>query len=84
MAEATRAIKNKTTVSRPYYISSLGKDREKKTASAIREHRQIENALYWRLDVIFDEDKSRSRTRNVAKNHGTLRAMSKNLSRKSS
>ena len=64
------------------YISSLGKDREKKAASAIRDHWQIENALHWRLDVIFDEDKSRARTRNAAKNLGTLRAIAMNLSKK--
>lgn len=82
MVEATRIIRDKTTVSRRYYISSLGKDREQKAASAIRDHWQIENALHWRLDVIFDEDKSRSRTRNAAKNLGTLRAMAINLSKK--
>lgn len=82
MVEALRETKGKTTISRRYYISSLDKDKEKKAASAIRDHWQIENALHWRLDVIFDEDKSRSRTRNAAKNLGTLRAMAINLSRK--
>ena len=82
MVESIREIKDKTTVSRRYYISSLGKDREDRAATAIREHWQIENALHWRLDVIFDEDKSRARTRNAAKNLGTLRALAVNLSRK--
>lgn len=82
MVEAVRETKGKTTTSRRYYISSLGKDSEKKAATAIRDHWQIENALHWRLDVIFDEDKSRARTRNAAKNLGTLRAMAVNLSRK--
>ena len=56
MGEALRETKGKTTISKRYYISSLAKDKEKKAASAIRDHWQIENALHWRLDVIFDEE----------------------------
>lgn len=82
MVEAVREVKGKTTTTRRYYISSLGEGEEKKAASAIRDHWQIENALHWRLDVIFDEDKSRARTRNAAKNLGTLRAIAVNLSKK--
>ena len=82
MVEAVRENKAKSSTTRRYYISSLGKDREKKASSAIRDHWKIENALHWRLDVIFDEDKSRARTRNAAKNLGTLRALTMNLVKK--
>ena len=53
-------------------MSSLGKGRERKAVSAIRNH----------LNVIFEEDKSRAWTRNAAKNLGTLGAMEVNRSRK--
>lgn len=83
MVEAVRECQGKSTTARRYYISSLGKDSEKKASSAIRDHWKIENALHWRLDVIFDEDKSRARTRNAAKNLATLRAITMNLVKKS-
>ncbi len=82
MVEASRIEKNKTQVNRRYFISSLGQDKEAKVAEAIRAHWQIENALHWRLDVVFGEDQSRARARNAAKNLGTLRAITLNLIKK--
>lgn len=82
MVEATREIQGQVQKSSRYFISSLGKDQEEKAAHAIRAHWQIENALHWRLDVVFNEDQSRARTRNAAKNLGTLRAITMNLIKK--
>lgn len=65
-----------------YYISSLAGAQEEKAAGAIRAHWQIENALHWCLDVVFNEDQSRARSRNAAKNLGTLRAIALNLIKK--
>lgn len=81
MVEAVRETGDKIETHRRYYISSLGMDINK-TAKAIRTHWQIENCLHWRLDVIFNEDQSRARTRNAAKNLGTLRALCMNLIKK--
>lgn len=80
--ESMRETKKGTQICRRYFISSLGKDTEEKAATAIREHWQIENALHWRLDVVFNEDQSRARSRNAAKNLGTLRAITLNLVKK--
>ncbi len=61
-----------------YYISSL-------TGSAaefnllIRDHWNIENQLHWSLDVLFGEDASRKRIRNVAENFSTIRKIALNL-----
>lgn len=81
MVESVREIGDKIETSRRYYISSLEMNTVK-VAEAIRTHWQIENCLHWRLDVIFNEDQSRSRTKNAAKNLGTLRALCMNLLKK--
>jgi len=65
---------------RRYYISSL-KFEPKVFAYAVREHWGIENKAHWSLDVIFGEDQSRARTRNAAKNLGTLRNIALNIVR---
>lgn len=82
MVESTREIKGNAQTTRRYYISSLADGQEEKAAGAIRAHWQIENALHWRLDVVFNEDQSRARSRNAAKNLGTLRAIALNLIKK--
>lgn len=78
LIESTRELKGKTETSRRYYISSLGVDAGR-VARSIRAHWQIENSLHWCLDVVFNEDQSRARARNAAKNLGTLRAICLNL-----
>jgi predicted transposase YbfD/YdcC len=71
---ASGVIENETR----YYISSLVVN-----ASAfnvlIRSHWNIENQLHWSLDVIFGEDQSRKRIRNVAQNFAMIRKMALNL-----
>lgn len=78
MVEATREYAGHAENSRRYYISSLPCN-EVKVAHSIRGHWQIENALHWSLDVVFNEDQSRARARHAAKNLGTLRAICLNL-----
>lgn len=78
MVEATREYADGAETSRRYYISSLPCN-EAKVAHSIRGHWQIENALHWSLDVVFNEDQSRARARHAAKNLGTLRAICLNL-----
>jgi predicted transposase YbfD/YdcC len=78
LVEAVREHGERTEVSRRYYISSLACN-EVKVARSIRGHWHVENSLHWSLDVVFNEDQSRARARNAAKNLGTLRAISLNL-----
>lgn len=76
--ESVREHKGQAATTRRYYISSLGYNAAR-VARSIREHWQIENSLHWCLDVVFNEDRSRARARNAAKNLGTLRAICLNL-----
>ena len=78
MVEAIRVHAERTETNRRYYISSLPRN-ETKVAHSIRAHWQIENALHWSLDVVFNEDQSRARARHAAKNLGTLRVICLNL-----
>lgn len=81
MVESYReTAKGKGKRERRYYISSLGEE-PKVFAYAVREHWGIENKVHWCLDVIFGEDQSRARTRNAAKNLGTMRNMALNIVR---
>ena len=78
VVESVRERNTQQESSRRYYISSLGYDAGR-IAKSIREHWHIENSLHWCLDVVFNEDQSRARARNAAKNLGTLRAICLNL-----
>lgn len=55
-----------------YFISSSFMS-GKRFAGAVRGHWSIENSLHWVLDVIFDEDRSRTRKRRMANNLSWLR-----------
>src|SRR4051812_42167260 len=50
-------------------------------ASTIRSHWEIENGLYWVLDVGFNEDASRVREPTAARNLGLLRKIALNFAR---
>jgi predicted transposase YbfD/YdcC len=81
VVEARRAIKDKESVERRYYLSSLPPDVEK-FARAVRGHWSVENQLHWVLDVVFGEDQSRARTGNAAENLAATRRMAVNLLRR--
>ena len=72
---AERTLKNqpeKTTQEVRYYLTSL--DISPQNALTIcRNHWGIENNLHWMLDVVFNEDHNRSRTKYAAENFATLR-----------
>ena len=54
-----------------YYITSLHPD-SKRLNQIIRSHWGIENNLHWRLDVVFNEDKSFKRKDNSAANFNII------------
>lgn len=61
----------KTTYSKRYYISSQENTAET-FLRATRNHWLIENKLHWSLDVIFKEDQSRKRFKNVTENFSII------------
>lgn len=81
LIESVREHGGTLETNRRYYISSLPQG-EAHAAKSARAHWQIENALHWCLDVVFNEDQSRARARNAAKNLGTLRSICLNLLRR--
>lgn len=74
----TRHLWNKTTQFVMFYISSLPPDAQK-IGKAIRQHWSIENQLHWVLDVTFNEDNSRIRTKNAPLNFALLKRWSINF-----
>ena len=81
VVEAFRKIveSGEAATTRRYYISSLGEEDGERIAEAIRGHWTIENEFHWRLDMSVDEDRSRARTLNAAKNFGIMRGITMNL-----
>jgi predicted transposase YbfD/YdcC len=69
-----REVNGKKSTEVRYYISSCDKSAEA-FSKLIRDHWKIENKCHWTLDVTFQEDKSRVRRRNGARNFGLLRRL---------
>jgi predicted transposase YbfD/YdcC len=78
MCEASRTIKDKTSLEVHYFISSLTSD-AKVFAYAVRNHWSIENSLHGVLDIAFREDESRIRKDNAPQNFAVLRHIALNL-----
>lgn len=74
-------LEKTTTTQTSYYISSIQHDASK-INRAVRTHWQIENSLHWCLDVVFNEDQSRVRSRNAAQNFSLIRKIALNMLRK--
>lgn len=74
---AKRTIGSKVTQETRYIISS-SKDLAK-IANASRMHWGVENSLHWVLDVVFNEDNSRVRSKNAAENLALLRRAALNV-----
>lgn len=73
--------KEKETTETRYYISSLPLTAQQLNDIA-RSHWSIENSLHWRLDVVFNEDKSCIRNDNAAENMDILRKWALNILQK--
>jgi predicted transposase YbfD/YdcC len=66
-------------VGRALYISNDSTLDATSALALSRRHWAIENEMHWILDVTFDEDQSRVRTGNAAKNLATIRRAGLNL-----
>ena len=85
MVEAHRTVDGQTSVERRYYISSHAGAQPhaaKHLGHMIRAHWGIENRLHWVLDTAFDEDRSRVRRGQGARNLAVLRKIALNLLRR--
>lgn len=60
-----------------YYLTTLTD--VKTFADSVRAHWGIENSLHWCLDVVFNEDRCRSRTGNIAENFVVIRKIVLNI-----
>lgn len=65
--ESQRTILEKTTNENRYYLSSLSGNAQQ-ILQAVKQHWSIENNLHWRLDVTYNEDKSRTKFKNCPEN----------------
>lgn len=80
MVIAEREIKDKKSIERRYYITSLSANPEN-IGNIIRSHWSIENKLHWQLDVNFKEDLSRARVKNSGENFAAIRRIALTLLR---
>jgi predicted transposase YbfD/YdcC len=73
-----RRVGDKESEEWHYYISSAGAVAQD-LAAAVRGHWGIENNLHWVLDVVFREDRCRTRDANAASNLALLRKIALSL-----
>jgi len=78
--EVTRIVREKTTKKKHFYILSKQMDVDS-FINSTRAHWNIECSLHWRLDVILNEDHSRSRVGNSIENLSTVRKIVFNLTK---
>ena len=82
LAAVTARRTNKTSgaesVETRFYITSLAPD-PKALLAAVRAHWGIENGLHWTMDVIFDEDRCRTRKDDSPLNLAVIRHVGFNI-----
>jgi predicted transposase YbfD/YdcC len=78
--ESERSIGDQTTRQQRFYLSSLAPDAPS-IARIIRSHWAIENRLHWSMDVSFNDDQMRARTKAAAHNLAVLKHITLNLIR---
>lgn len=82
VVERTRTIKNKTTRTRAYFISSLKYD-SVAISQLVRDHWSIENLCHRELDMNFESDHSTIRGRHAALNMSIIKDFTLGLLRNS-
>lgn len=78
--DSERNLGGKTTREQRFYISSLAPGAER-LSRAVRSHWSVENRLHWCMDVSFNDDQMRARTRAAAHNLAVLKHITLNLIR---
>jgi predicted transposase YbfD/YdcC len=78
MVEETQKMKEKESIERRFFISSLPPQAQG-LSSAIRAHWSIENQVHWVLDVVFNEDQSSVRKDNAPENMALIRHIALNM-----
>jgi len=78
MVEAEVEQKGETTISRRYYVSSAPLS-ARQLLQATRAHWGIENRLHWVMDVVFQDDLMRLRSRHGPANMATVRHAALNI-----
>ena len=79
--ERVRETPDKTTTETAYYLLSAALSAERFN-QIVRQHWEVENRLHWRLDVVMNEDRGRTRLGNGPHNLAVLRHMALNAMRK--
>jgi len=74
---STRTYKDKTTVEKRYYVTSMEAN-AKDVSRHIRFHWGIENQAHWVLDVAYREDRQRAKAGHIAENLSVMRRISLN------
>lgn len=74
MVEASREKNGTISTETRYYLSDLSVSAHVFNG-LIRQHWSIENRLHWKLDIVFGEDRQRTRMDNGALNMATARKM---------
>jgi predicted transposase YbfD/YdcC len=78
MIVSERRIGDETEIQERYFIPSLKNDPQR-ILTAKRSYWDIENSLYWVLDLAFNEDRSRVRKDHAPENLAVMRHMAVNL-----
>ncbi len=78
--ESERTAGAKTTHEERLYISRLAPDAIR-MAATVRAHWPVENRLHWCMDIAFNDDAMRARTRHTAHNPASLKQLTLNLIR---
>lgn len=78
MVEETQKTKEKQSIERRFFISSLPPEAQR-ISSAIRVHWSVESQVHWVLDVVFNEDQSSVRKDNAAENMALVRHITLNM-----
>ena len=79
MVEGERTVGDETTSERCYFISGRAGTIAKRLGHALGSRWGIEDSLHWVLDLAFDEDGSRIRQGDAAKNRSLLSRIALNL-----